>query len=110
MITARNTGQTTRLLKATPFGGAYIVTHFPMKRLVEGYLRTIGRKHDVTVFSIEEVVEQHVLKGRNIPVAVDHSCLSEGEHAVDELMEHVYMSPLILTNDFEGDVITTWRE
>lgn len=110
MITARGTGQTTRLLKATPLGGAYIVTHSPMKTLIEQYLTKIDRKYDIMVFSVDEVVDQFALKGRNIPVAVDHSCFEEGHSAINRLMEHVHAAPMILTNDFEGDVITTWRK
>ena len=42
----RGTGRTTRLLKAIPNGGYYVVTHHNLIKYVNQAIDTLGRKQD----------------------------------------------------------------
>lgn len=102
----RGTGRTTRLVKATPTGGIYIVPSPGVADIVRGYLAQIDRRGEIEVMSLKQA--RSGLIGRTCPVAIDHTVFEEG---FDEDM-HMRLSkaPLLLTNDYEGDVITTYRE
>jgi hypothetical protein len=105
----RGTGKTTRLVKATPDGGVYLVHSDRMKGVIKGYLEQIGRKGEITVLCIEDVARD-ALRGRRCPVAIDHCCFEEGYGTVPEIYDAVTRMPVILTNDYEGDVITSYKQ
>ena len=102
----RGTGKTTRLIKATPSGGVYIVSTPVMSSIVRDYLKTIGREGELSVVSIESAPDQ--LRGRRTAVAVDHTCLDEGLDT-EGVRDAIWGQPLVMTNDYQGDVISTYN-
>lgn len=101
----RGTGKTTRLIKATPRGGIYVVPNSGMVDIVNGYLKQIQRDHDLEVMSITDKTQ---LRGKNKPIAIDHTVFEEGP-LTEDLAFYLPFAPLILTNDSEGDVITSYK-
>lgn len=100
----RGTGRTTRLVKATPPGGLYVVNSQGMCGVIKGYLDQIGRSREVEVIAMDKAC----MLGRSQPLAIDHLCFDEG--LSDDIRDALYNSPLVLTNDFEGDVIVSYKE
>ena len=101
----RGTGKTTRLVKATPTGGTYVVSTGPMTRIISNYLKEIGRDGDLTVVSVDNITQATI--GRRAPIAIDHSCFELGLD--DEIRAAIFTQPLVLTNDYQGDVITSYQ-
>jgi hypothetical protein len=102
----RGTGKTTRLIKATPRGGIYVVNNAGMVDIVNGYLKQIQRGGDLQVISTQSA--KIALKGWRKPIAIDHTVFEEGP-LEQELAFYLTYAPVILTNDHEGDVITSYK-
>ena len=104
----RGTGRTTRLVKATPSGGFYVVSTPSMSYHIKSYLEHLGRPHDDLM--IVSADDRNWYRGRKIDVlAIDHVCYS------DVLRDHSFYPTLeragvILYNDADGDVIVSTRE
>jgi hypothetical protein len=102
----RGTGKTTRLIKATPRGGIYVVSSAKMVHIIERYLGEIKRTGDLKIISVESAHRD--LKGVRAPIAIDHTVFEEGA-LQEDLAFYLTYAPLILTNDYEGDVITSYK-
>lgn len=101
----RGTGKTTRLVKATPSGGIYVVDSQGMKGIIENYIKEIGRDGEITVSTTDNL--KLSLRGVCSPIAIDHNCFDIGLE--DNVREAIFMQPLVLTNDYQGDVITSYK-
>ncbi len=99
----RGTGKTTRLIKATPKGGIYVVTCGAMAGIVKRYLEEIDRPNELEVIGVDDLVKR--LRGtRGLAVAIDHTVRLTAEE--NTLL--AYAAALILETDYEGDVTTTY--
>lgn len=105
----RGTGRTTRLIKATPQGGIYIVHSQAMVEVVNRYLRQIGREGELRVVSISEAKDTDKLRGLKAPIAIDHVVVEADRATILSIYEYAHRMPFILMNDYEGDVTTTYK-
>lgn len=104
----RGTGRTTRLVKATPSGGTYVVHSSNMVPVVKGYLSQIGRDGELDVVSLNQAFNN--LRGKRVPVAIDHCCFEEAYDIGRFYDEVLYAMPIVMSTDYEGDVITSFNK
>jgi len=108
----RGTGRTTKLLKATPQGGAFVVQNKQMIRYIQGWIATSNRhRDDITVVSVDSL--QHLRGFRPRPMVIDH-CVTETMHLVspedsEEFLIALSMAPYVIKCDEDGDVVTIWN-
>lgn len=106
----RGSGRTTRLIKAMPKGGYYVVHSAQMIPIVKRYLKQIGREGELEVVSISN---PHWMRGpSNIIVGIDHFVFdSTSEQQVAEMYQgFLPCGSMVMTNDYEGDVMTTLHD
>lgn len=111
-LVMRGTGKTTKLLKATPQGGVFVVQNMPIKRYIDQWIHNNQRdKDDIQVICVEHL---DALRGRyQRPLAIDH-CVADSldllsHEQSQELLIAMSMAPFVLSSDEDGDVVTHWN-
>jgi hypothetical protein len=107
----RGTGKTTKLLKATPQGGVFIVQSAQMVKYVERWIKESGRElDDILVIPVDNLQQLAGLPPR--PITIDH-CVTE---TMDLLLEEqgvkflvaCALAPFVIKCDEDGDIATLW--
>lgn len=104
----RGTGRTTRLIKATPSGGFYVVSTLNMGYHIKDYLVKLGRpSSDLKIVAADDT---KWFVGRKIDtLAIDHTCYSQLLRNPD-IFPALHGAGVILYNDTDGDVVISTRE
>jgi hypothetical protein len=108
----RGTGKTTKLLKATPQGGIFVVQNKWMTQYLQQWIKMNGRENDeIQVISVEDLDQLRGMRPR--PMAIDH-CVVEtfsmlSPEQAEEFAIATYVAPYILKSDNDGDVQTLWN-
>lgn len=108
-------GKTTKLLKATPSGGIFVVHSEQMVQYINQWLVEEGRNNDnITVVSVEQFT--HKIDTDRRPITIDHF-ITEGQCSFisrdDELALAEYCShraPFIITTDQDGHIKTRFMQ
>jgi len=107
----RGTGKTTKLLKATPQGGIFVVQSTQMVPYIQRWIKESGRQNDdITVISVTQLDQLRGLSPR--PITVDH-CVTETldillEEQGVEFLVAISMAPFVIKCDDDGDIATLW--
>lgn len=109
----RGTGKTTRLLKAMPRDGLYIVQNSSVIAYFQNYMFQIGRHGWVTFTSISD--REFTAGKRFSAIGIDHCVLDTWSVDQRQYWKKIITvsSSITLTNDEEGDVklevLKTWH-
>lgn len=107
----RGTGKTTKLLKATPQGGVFIVQSQQMVPYIQRWIKESGRQNDdIAVVSVTQLDQLRGFTPR--PITIDH-CVTETldillEEQGTEFLIACAMAPFVIKCDEDGDIATLW--
>lgn len=109
----RGTGKTTRLLKATPNGGLFVVQNTAMMKYIGDWIEATGRGDDAIV-----VIAADNLAARRgfapLPMTIDHCVLDSmalySQEEQEEFAIQTSMAPYVVYCDEEGDIVTAWMK
>lgn len=108
----RGTGKTTKLLKATPQGGIFVVQNVAVKRYIDQWIHNNQRQNDdIQVLSVEHL--DAIVGQTHRPMAIDH-CVADSiglldSYEAEKLLLAMAFAPYLLSTDEEGDVVTYWN-